>query len=168
MTNKSNQVYQEGADSTALHDGRLYQLDTLFKLTKGRKATLIPIAELTWVLKYSTIDERRVKVADLNAPLLVYDDKKYGLTVIDGVHRLTKALRNRVGSLPVHLLTDTDLKSALVENKDTLSLESKDTPNLKKLGMSVDKKELEEYEEGGKTKVTKESHAIIVPHWVTW
>ena len=117
MTNKSNQVYQEGSDSTALHDGKLYQLDTLFKLTKDRKVTLIPIAKLTWVLKYSTIDERRVKTADLNAPLLVYHDKKYGLTVIDGVHRLTKALRNHISSLPAYLLTDADLKSALFKVK---------------------------------------------------
>lgn len=40
--------------------------------------------------------------------------------------------------------------------------------NLKKLGVSVDKKELEEWEEnGGKKKVTKES-LVEVPPWVKW
>lgn len=40
--------------------------------------------------------------------------------------------------------------------------------NLKKLGVSVDKKELEEWEEGGgKKKVTKES-MVISPPWVKW
>lgn len=52
--------------------------------------------------------------------------------------------------------------------------------NLKKLGVSVDKKELEEWEDSkgkgkekdedkkDKGKLTKESHAIIVPPWVKW
>lgn len=111
-----NKVYKEGSSSTATHNGKEYSLDVLFKRTHGRVPIDIKVSKLSWVLEYAEVDEDRVNAADVNVPLLVYDDQKYGLTAIDGAHRLTKATRLHLDTVPAIILTDEDMASAVIDN----------------------------------------------------
>lgn len=53
-------MYQEENNSTAQHNGKIYRLNTLFKLTANRKISLIKTQRLSWVLEHCTLDEERV------------------------------------------------------------------------------------------------------------
>ena len=112
------QSYQEGQESTAGSEGKLYQLDTLFKLVENRKPTTIKVSDLQWVLKYTEVDEKRIaSIIDLSTPLLVYKSEKTGQYItLDGAHRLTKAVREKVKELPVYFLSHQDLKKAEISN----------------------------------------------------
>ena len=74
MPNTENKHYTEGPSSTFTHNGEEYTLDTLFELTYSRPAVTIPISRLSWVLKYTKVDEGRVLATDTKVPVLVYDD----------------------------------------------------------------------------------------------
>lgn len=95
--------YREGPDSTATHDGKLYQLDTIFKLSALVPIKEFPIKELAWVLDYDTPNPERVEIADITAPIIVtpWEDK---WVVIDGLHRLAKALELGLPTLPAKII----------------------------------------------------------------
>ncbi len=109
-----SEIYQENKDSTATHNKKLYNLNILFKLAHDRTPIQILIDELVWVLPYTTTFKKRVDDADLTKPILVFKDPKYGLTVIDGAHRLTKAhgLGNKY--MLAIMLTDKHMQKALI------------------------------------------------------
>jgi hypothetical protein len=113
----SSHQYKEGPDSTATHNGKEYQLDVLFKLAHDRPPVDVPIDKLKWVLPYADIDFDRLMKADVSVPVLVYNDRKYGLTVIDGAHRLSKAVMRDLPSIPAIILSDSDMKQALIPKK---------------------------------------------------
>jgi hypothetical protein len=109
-------TYQE-KQSTASSNGKEYDLNILFKRTKNKQSIDIPIHKLTWVLEYTSIDEQRVKNADVSVPVLVYHDEKDGLVVIDGAHRLTKAFRLKMKVIPGVMLSDEDMEAAEINKK---------------------------------------------------
>ena len=111
---KRSSEYREGPNSTATHNGKEYKLDVLFKLTQDRSPVDIKVNKLNWVLQHSDIDFDRLVRADTNIPILVYDDPDYGLTVIDGAHRLAKAIIRNLTSLPAIVLSRSDMDRALV------------------------------------------------------
>lgn len=110
-------IYQEGSGSTVTHDGKEYQLDVLFQLTHGREIEVINIDELLWVLTHIDLDPDRVKRASLLYPILVYNDPTYGWTVLDGAHRLLKAVNTHRKTIQAIVVTDDDLKKARVIEK---------------------------------------------------
>jgi len=59
----------------------------------------IAVNEIVWVLQYSTADKDRVSNADTNVPILVTLDNGKEL-VIDGLHRLRKAVNKNLKTLP--------------------------------------------------------------------
>lgn len=123
-------LYQEEG-STFSHQGKEYDLNTLFRLTQDRKPVKLELSKLTWILEYGEPDEDRVKAADTSVPILVVHS---GNTYyeIDGFHRLTKAKREGLKTIPVILITDAELATAEIK------------PNRRRAGPTMDHvKELE-------------------------
>ena len=111
--------YREGDDSTATHNGKRYRLDTLFEIVQNRSVVMIEVSKLTWVLEYTEVDQDRVVKADTGVPVMVYCDPEYGLTVIDGAHRLTKAVKLKQRFILAYMLTDQDMCKAEVSDVDS-------------------------------------------------
>ncbi len=89
------ELYDEPKVSTFTHDGRVYDLNKLLELSKDMDSDDIPLDQLIWVLDWDEPDPKRVKKADLTAPILVtwwHDDNQPSqLVVLDGLHRLARA-----------------------------------------------------------------------------
>lgn len=95
----------------------------MLEAAEKKPKTNIDISELDWVLKYVNIDdEKRIKKANPTSPVLVtkYRGK---LLVTDGVHRLIKAKRKGLKSLPAKILTAEDMAKAEIKQtrKDAYS-----------------------------------------------
>lgn len=118
MTHK---LYQEGFDSTATHNGKEYRLDVLFNLTQKRPVVTVDVSKLSWVLEYTDLNIDRVMQSNTDVPVLVYNDSEYGYSVIDGAHRLTKAVKLGLKTLPAIMLTDEDMRKAEVKAIGLLS-----------------------------------------------
>lgn len=92
-------LYQEPG-GTFESNGEFYDINYLFKATQHEPVQYIDISELVWVLKYSDIsDEERIQKADVSIPILVTKYRGKEL-VVDGLHRLVKATRSRMKTLP--------------------------------------------------------------------
>jgi len=100
--------YREGPNSTFTHDGKTGTVDSLLDATKNVTPILTSVSDLSWILPYTTIDQRRVERADVSVPVIAtkYRGK---LAVIDGGHRLAKAVRDNLKSLPVKMLPEQTL-----------------------------------------------------------
>jgi hypothetical protein len=99
--------YREGGSFT--HNGKEYDLDKAFALADKKKVRNMSVNRLKWVLKYDKPNNRRLKAADISAPILVAPDKRGRPTVIDGLHRLAKASAAGVSRLPVRYLSKSDM-----------------------------------------------------------
>jgi len=99
---RSRPGYREGGSFT--HEGKRYDLDRALGLADQTRTRRFHIKDLAWVLKYDKPDPVRVQAADLKAPVLVTQGK-YGLTVVDGIHRLAKASERGRKTLPGRLIT---------------------------------------------------------------
>lgn len=88
-------MYQEGKDSTFTHNGKTWPLDPFLKRAAKLPVRQIPLDRLKWNLDYGTPDPVRVANADTSVPILFTVDPKWGYTVVDGFHRLTKACTER-------------------------------------------------------------------------
>jgi hypothetical protein len=104
--------YQEEATSTFTHRGKTYLLNPLLALAEKKPLQRIEVKDLQWVLEYDTPDATRKMAADLNAPILVVyepEQRAEQYTVVDGLHRLGKAVDKKVKALPAKVLTMEDL-----------------------------------------------------------
>lgn len=88
-------MYQEGSGSTFTHNGKEYPLDPFLKRAAKLPVRQIPLDKLRWNLDYGSADPVRVAKADTSVPILFTVDPKWGYTVVDGFHRLTKACAER-------------------------------------------------------------------------
>lgn len=108
--------YQENDDSTVTHLGKNYSLNEIFKLVANSEIVKFKVSELEWILEFADTDQPRVANSDLTTPILVaktkYEDK---LVVLDGAHRLKKAVDRNVTLLPGRYVTDEQLQEALIE-----------------------------------------------------
>lgn len=101
---------QEEEVDTFTHDGQEYDLRKAKILVKDQEARDIPIKELDWLLPDIDTTPSRIKTADVDNPVIVVKwEKKW--VVVDGAHRLTKAVREELKELPAKVLTADDLKS---------------------------------------------------------
>ena len=107
-------LYREEVDSTFIHDGLEYSINSVLELVESVPVVKVLTKDLKWVLKYTSVDEKRVNLADLNTHILIASDKLGRPTVIDGAHRLTKAVRESVEKLPAKWVSKTKLKKCLV------------------------------------------------------
>lgn len=96
--------YKEGSDSTFTHDGITRRVDSLIEIAKDKPTKQISVGSLDWILKHTDVDPTRAKEADLAAPIIL-SNFKGKLAVIDGAHRLTKAVNEGVEKLPTKYVT---------------------------------------------------------------
>jgi hypothetical protein len=93
---------------TFTHDGEEYDLSALFMMIDHAPTFNIAVDRLEWMLawpgSWDETDEERVDNADLSAPILV-TEYQGELAIIDGFHRLVKAVRDGVQTLPAHYVS---------------------------------------------------------------
>lgn len=116
---KLYELYREedGPDDGAFHDGKLYSVNILVKLSDDLPTEDIPMSDLEWMLPCDGIDDDRLEKADPSVPIIVTDWN--GETVVlDGAHRLTKAKEQGLENLPAKRVTQEIL--AMAEKKRKL------------------------------------------------
>lgn len=107
--------YTEESDSTFQNGKDIYQLNKIFRLSENIKPIKMQISDLSWILKYTNVDPKRVKDADISVPILIWKDKGQWVTV-DGAHRLKKAMDERKNFIPVKVLNNNLMQKALISH----------------------------------------------------
>jgi hypothetical protein len=103
--------YREGSHSTVTHMGETILVDNLLKLTQTQEyPRLVKVSDLVWILSETKVDQDRVTKADTRFPLIVLQEHSGRLVVLDGVHRLTKLMRQYTQFARCFIVTETDLK----------------------------------------------------------
>lgn len=95
--------YREAGLSTFDHQGHRYNLNKLFDQMEGSQIVDFLVDDLKWVLEYDDADPERVAKADITCPILVTQTEEVGemkLVVVDGLHRLAKAVEEGIETLP--------------------------------------------------------------------
>lgn len=98
---KLDEFYQEEPGGSFTHDGVKYLLNPLFKFTESLPVITIPTSRLSWIIDPEQIEE--FKYADTSIPILVVPWKNK-LVVIDGFHRLLKAVDENIPYLPAKMV----------------------------------------------------------------
>lgn len=115
--------YQE-FESYYSSNGVKYDLNIIWKAVYKDPIKEIEVSKLKWILKYSdTKDKQRVKNADLSTPLLVIEQNRRPV-VVDGAHRLAKAVASNVLFLPYWAVSKAVLDSSKVNEKVLRTLNS--------------------------------------------
>lgn len=107
--------YQEGGSIT--HDGVEYDFDKVLAIAETKPTKQCAVSKLTWVLAYDKPDINRLKNADISVPIVITKSNNGKLTVIDGLHRLAKAVDTNINSLPVKYITNDELQSARLKQR---------------------------------------------------
>ena len=107
--------YHESYPSTFTHDGKKYDLNIVLQCVAYSRVTKVAISELAWILPHTFVDTDRVEKANLKIPILVTMDSKNRVAVIDGAHRVTKAVDEGVIALPAKWVSKSMLKKALLK-----------------------------------------------------
>jgi hypothetical protein len=105
------ELYQERKNSTFTHDDVEYDLNKVLKAVDEQPVEKYRVSELKWILKHTSVDKERVKKANKRTPILVTKWKNK-LVVLDGAHRLTKAVENGDSELSGKYVTKEVLKKA--------------------------------------------------------
>ena len=89
------ELYQEEPGGTFTNDGHDYDLNKVLADVDDLPKVLFFVKDLEWVLKYDTPDPGRVGEANTSSPILVayYNDQ---FVVVDGLHRLAKAIEKKL------------------------------------------------------------------------
>lgn len=104
--------YQEEEGAAFTHAGQRYDLNAALRDTHGAPTEDVPVADLAWMLEHDKpTDNERVAQADLKAPVLLakHGDKT---AVVDGLHRLARAVRDKALTLPARWIDPKALKQA--------------------------------------------------------
>lgn len=117
--------YKEGPESTYTHNGKIATVDSLISAAKKVPTVSMPISEMKWALKDAKINPDRLSKADLKHPVIatLHDGR---ITVLDGTHRLAKAVKEGRSELGVKLVPD----PSPVEKKASDDLHEKFSPDL--------------------------------------
>lgn len=105
------EIFGEPEDSNFTHEDHTYDLNGLLSATVGNETVQMPTAKLRWIMRYDPMmkeDEPRIQSADLSAPLLIIKDAQANdqWVVLDGIHRLAKAIREHVADLPCIIVSN--------------------------------------------------------------
>lgn len=121
MVKKLSEPYQEEEDSVLERDGKVYDLNFFFRITHNSPILTIDVSKLTWVLKYLTYTtdghKKRIERADISVPLLVTKYKNKEL-VVDGFHRLVKAIQMNIKHLPYKRISEEDFEKGYVSTSE--------------------------------------------------
>ena len=112
-------AYEEGGSFT--HDGQKYSLREAFRTARTKPTERIDVDKLKWVLQYDRPDPKRLAAANLNAPVIVAPDRRGRPTVVDGLHRLSKAVQQGKKTLPAKVLTLGELKKEAGHVEDRIA-----------------------------------------------
>ncbi|NDD67303.1 hypothetical protein EBZ35_06610, partial [bacterium] len=85
--------YKEGGSIT--HDGVEYDFDKVLAIAETKPTKQCAVSKLAWVLAYDKSNTTRLKNADISVPIVITKSNNGKLTVIDGLHRLAKAVKNK-------------------------------------------------------------------------
>lgn len=107
-------VYQEEG-STFSGDGKTHDLNYIFRAVANDPIHQIEVSELIWVLEYDQTerDAQRDDAADLSFPILVTRYKGMELA-IDGCHRLRKAVKLGVKTLPYRRVSSDLMRKSMI------------------------------------------------------
>lgn len=109
--------YKEAGHIT--HDGETFTTQSVLDKASSIPATEVDVGTVKWVLEHDTPDPARVDAADPSVPVIVAPDKTGRPTVIDGLHRLCKAVRGGHETIPARYLTAADLSDLRNSGEDT-------------------------------------------------
>lgn len=115
-------IYQEEQSSNFVNNGIKYDLNKIFKLTSRLPVELLDVQNLDWIFENNKecqscankeIHEKRVKFSDLSFPIIVtlYHQK---LLVIDGAHRLEKAIQKKDKQIQGVVIKSDDLSNCRI------------------------------------------------------
>ena len=113
MENKHTEIYQEEQDSTFTHFGKKYNLNSLLQISKHKPIISVKVVSLKWILNHTHIDLARVNNADLSKPILICVNE-LGDIVIDGAHRLAKAVENGIESIPAKYVNEKEISTCII------------------------------------------------------
>jgi hypothetical protein len=119
MSKTAGAPYEEEGSFT--HDGKRYSLQEAFQSARVKPTKQVPVDDLKWVLAYDRPDPARLAAADLTTPVLVAPDRQGRPTVIDGLHRLTKAVQEGQKTIPAKILPLEALKTAASDKAPRLT-----------------------------------------------
>lgn len=115
------QLYLEmvNDEGTFTHDGREYDLNKLLQLSKNLPIYKFPVDKLSWILGHTEVNSDRLLTADLGQPILI---TKWGdrWVVLDGAHRLVKAIKNNVSHINVKIIDYKMLNKVILNEKPKL------------------------------------------------
>lgn len=113
--------YTEGDDSTFTHMGKQYLVDDLISLTNGIAISTLDVSKLDWIFEFATPDEMRIEQASLHYPIIVtkdFVDGKDRYIVIDGLHRLAKAMKMGKKYIRCYIVPKRDMETLkVIKNK---------------------------------------------------
>ena len=106
------EFYKEEKNSTFQNGKDVYQLNKIFELSEKIKPIKMAIDKLSWILKYIDV-RKRVELANIKIPILVWKDKGQWI-VVDGAHRLKKAISLGKDEILVKVLSNDLMKKSLI------------------------------------------------------
>lgn len=101
--------YQEGKSSTFTHLGVTYSVDDLITLSRVITPTDKPVGLFTWIFEHSLPDQARVDAITDRQPIIatLWEGK---WVVLDGLHRLKRALDNDQKFISVRVVTEQEME----------------------------------------------------------
>jgi len=139
----SKRDIKKTAGQTYVHDEKSYSVDMLIEITSKNKIESIPVNTLEWNMdeevwgkdespkkhspsavlespkKYSE-DRDQIKKVDLKYPILIYKGE-----IIDGYHRLAKAVFEKKTKIKARIVTDKQLDATRIDKERIKELSSK-------------------------------------------
>lgn len=105
-------LFSEDIDSFT-HDDEEYDLQRVKDLVRDNEVTDRDVDDLKWILEDSGIDKKRIKTADTDNPVIVTRWENKWL-VLDGAHRLQKAVDEGLKTLPTKSITKKQLDTCKI------------------------------------------------------
>lgn len=114
----AKESYREEKGGSFTHKGKTYNLNRVFAYIEQEKipVTSFDVSKLAWVLEHAEPDPARVATADLKAPIIVVghfnNEREFQPAAIDGLHRVAKAVRDKVEFIDGYRITLEQLKES--------------------------------------------------------
>lgn len=109
----ATKVYQEEGESIFESEGVKYDLNYILRNTNLIRPSQISPLRLQWCIS-KDLDPVRVEKADTDVPVLVTIDKGR-LLVVDGEHRVSKALGKKLTVIPYILVPSETMRKAMIK-----------------------------------------------------
>lgn len=94
-------AYREEEDSVVFHSGNYYSVNQLLESVEHLSVHRVNVQLFAGHIKPGDLDPKRIDAADITKPIIYCDDPVWGLVVLDGAHRVAKAmLKSGTQSIP--------------------------------------------------------------------